>query len=120
VVRAYRNAAGALVLVELKTRKRHQTYPSDVIELSAQRVALAAQTGELVVSHAYVLTVRVDDHSEKYHRVSLMTVAAVIALATRREELLVGNVVPRPACFSAGCWCVRCKYSSSGSACFRD
>ena len=105
VDRAYRNAAGALVLVELKTRKRHRIYPSDVIELSAQRVALTAQKGEVVADHAYVLTVRVDDHSGKYHRVSLMTVTDVLALATRREELLAGNVMPRPGCFSAECRC---------------
>ena len=106
VDRAYRNAVGELVLVELKTRKRHRTYLSDVIELSAQRVALTAQTGEVVADHAYVLTARVDDYSGMCHRVSLMTVAAVIALAARRDELLAGNVVPRSGCFSKGCRCL--------------
>jgi hypothetical protein len=44
VDRAYSKRDGAIVLVELKTRRRLQSYPSDVIELSAQRVALVEQT----------------------------------------------------------------------------
>lgn len=105
VDRAYRNTAGVLVLVELKTRRVHRTYPSDVIELSAQRLALMAQTGEVVASHAYVLTVRTDGHPGKYHRVPLMTIGDVLALAVKREELLAGKREPRSACFPAMCRC---------------
>lgn len=105
VDRAYRKTAGVLVLVELKTRKAHRTYLSDVIELSAQRLALTAQTGEVVADHAYVLTVLTDGNPGKYHRVSLMTVTAVLALAARREELFAGKGEPRSACFPAMCRC---------------
>ncbi len=46
VDRAYRLEGGVLVLLELKTRGFNRPYRSDVIELSAQRVAIMKQTGE--------------------------------------------------------------------------
>ena len=46
VVRAYRVPSGGIVLLELKTRETDRPYLSDVIELSAQRAAIALQTGE--------------------------------------------------------------------------
>lgn len=54
LIEVYRDRAGRLTLVELKTRGRDAVYPSDVIELSAQRAALMAATGETVSAHAYV------------------------------------------------------------------
>ena len=48
VDRAYRDPAGVVTLVELKTRKAERVHLSDVIELSAQRYALKSQTGERV------------------------------------------------------------------------
>ena len=90
-----RNAAGAMVLVELKTRTSNRVYQSDVIELSAQRVALMGQIGEVVADHGYVLTVRPDGFRMEWHWVKLMTHADVIGSATRWRELLVGNVEPQ-------------------------
>ena len=55
VDRVYRNGANELVLLELKTRCASRAYLSDVIELSAQRIAVMAQTGEPVSGHGYVL-----------------------------------------------------------------
>lgn len=43
--RGYRNADGVIILVERKTRRLSCSYLSDIIELSAQRVAVQAQTG---------------------------------------------------------------------------
>ena len=54
VDRAYRNQAGVVTLVELKTREADRAYLSDVIELSAQRFALSSQTGEFVNAMGYV------------------------------------------------------------------
>lgn len=43
--RAYRAADGAIVLVELKTRWKNRAYATDVIQLSAQRMALEVRRG---------------------------------------------------------------------------
>jgi len=51
VDRAYRVEGKTLILVELKTRRSNRPYHSDVIELSAQRVALMRQTGDEVALH---------------------------------------------------------------------
>ena len=45
VDRAYRAGNGLIVLVELKTRQADRVHLSDIIELSAQRVALEGETG---------------------------------------------------------------------------
>ena len=103
VDRVYRNAAGALVLVELKTRTANRAHWSDVIELSAQRVALIGQTGEEVADHGYVLAERPDGFRVGWHWVKLMTHADVIGLATRWQELIAGNANPQPACSPGIC-----------------
>jgi hypothetical protein len=103
VDRAYRDAKGALVLVELKTRTVHRAYRSDVIELSAQRVALMAQMGESVADHAYVLTERPDGLRTGCHRVRLMEPVDLNALVARREKLLAGKVEPQPTCAPGMC-----------------
>lgn len=93
--RAYRTAAGVLVLIELKTRAASRAYGSDVIELSAQRLALAAQTGDVVADHAYVLTQYPDGRRTGWHLVRLLAHADVVALVLRRKELLAGSAEPR-------------------------
>jgi hypothetical protein len=103
VDRVYRNAAGALVLVELKTRTANRAYQSDVIELSAQRVALMAQTGEVVAPHAYVLMESPGVCRTGCQRVRLMAHIDLIALAARRQELFAGKVEPQPTCSSGMC-----------------
>ena len=103
VDRVHRKAKGALVLVELKTREVPRAYRSDVIELSAQRVALMAQTGESVADHAYVLTERPDGRRTGCHRVRLMEPVDLIALVARREKLLAGKAEPQPTCAPGMC-----------------
>lgn len=103
VDRAYRNARGKLVLVELKTREVNRTYWSDVIELSAQRFALSGQTGEAMADYAYILTERPDGRPTGFHRVQLMATADLIALVVRRQELLAGKNEPKQADFQRVC-----------------
>lgn len=103
VDRVYRNAAGALVLVELKTRNKNRTYQSDVIELSAQRVALMATTEDVVADYAYVVTERLDGRQMGWHRVKLMAHTDVIFLVIRRGELIAGKVEPQSPCSSGVC-----------------
>ena len=73
VDRVYRDRAGRLTLVELKTRGRDAVYASDVIELSAQRAAVIATTGETVSAHAYVLVRGTGGQGGRTHRVDLLT-----------------------------------------------
>jgi len=94
--RAYRMRSGELVLVELKTRRVSRPFPSDVIQLSAQKLALERQTGQIVAHHGYVVA-QTPDGAQEPHRVQLMTAEAVIAIAKRREAILAGAVNPRPA-----------------------
>lgn len=93
VDRAYRDGRGHLTLVELKTRDLDRVYLSDVIELSAQRAALAAATGETVHREAYVLVQ--GTHGRRAHRVALLTVGQVTALVERRQALMSGATQPR-------------------------
>lgn len=92
VDRAYRAQSGLIVLVELKTRQAARVHPSDVIELSAQRVALEGQTGEPVARVAWVV---VESQGRRTaHRVTLLPPRVVWDLAARREALLAGAESP--------------------------
>lgn len=106
--RGYRHRNGLITLVELKTRHVDRVYLSDVIELSAQRFALEAQTKEPVAPHAFVLIQQAGSKKKKSHRVELLTHAEVIALAARREAILAGEVSPQYAC--SGGLCDRCAF----------
>ncbi len=113
VDRVYRGRDGRLVLIELKTRRADRTYPSDVIELSAQRVAIAGQTGEDVAAHAYVVVQRPSGR-RTIHKVELLGSAEVDALARRREAILAGIVRPRFAC--APTLCKSCAFNDKCQA----
>ena len=94
--RAYRLPSGQLVLVELKTRWNGAPNFSDVIQLSAQRVALSAATGQTVAAEAFVLIARPDvRRSPVAHRVDLMSADQVVALVRRREAILADRISPR-------------------------
>lgn len=103
VDRAYRDRAGQLTLVELKTRNLNTVYPSDVIEMSAQRVALMAATGEPVRRQAYVVVQGADGQRMRAHRIDLLTQARVVALAERRQALLSGAEGARRTCIQGLC-----------------
>jgi hypothetical protein len=86
--RAYRRPNGVIVLVELKTRMIDRPHLSDVIELSAQRFALEAQTKDRVSDHGYVVVQRPTRQTKTAHRVRLLTGEEVMALIKRREAIL--------------------------------
>ena len=111
VDRAYRVESGAIVLLELKTRDIDRPYWSDVIELSAQRAAVELQTGATVADHAYVAVQRPGGVAPSVHRVQLMPISEVAALAERREAILSGRLAPSYA-RSAGV-CRRCAFARS-------
>lgn len=106
--RGYRNTKGMIILVELKTRHANRPYLSDVIELSAQRLAVQTQTGERVAEYGYVLIQRPGSKLRFPHRVNLLSTEEVIAVARRREAILGGKAVAQYAC-SQGL-CSRCGF----------
>ena len=85
------------MLVELKTRGVNRPYRSDVIELSAQRVAIMKQTGEAVARHGYVV-VQTGEGRRTAHKVTLLDGAEVEALVDRRKAILEGSVQPLRTC----------------------
>lgn len=102
--RAYRAADGSIVLVELKTRWRNRAYPTDVIQLSAQKMALEAQTGQRVELHAFVTVQEPTRAAEKHsHRVELLEPHEVVALHRRRQHVVAGRVAPRYASSTSAC-----------------
>jgi CRISPR-associated exonuclease Cas4 len=107
--RAYRMPSGLVVLVELKTRSVSRAFPSDVIQLSAQKLALERQTREVVAHHGYVVT-QMPDGARGAHRVQLISGEAVVALVRRREAILAGRINPRSVA-SVGV-CRNCAYRS--------
>jgi hypothetical protein len=92
VDRAYRSPGGLITLVELKTRAEDRVYASDVIEISAQRLALSSETGEVVVPFAFVVVESKSGRTSK--QVKLMSPDQVRKLADRRHDLLEGRLVP--------------------------
>jgi len=110
VDRAYRDQAGVLTLVELKTRNADKVYLSDVIELSAQRHALHSQTGEQVSEHGYVVVQRVGATRKRVHRVKLLGDEQFSLIVTRRERLLIQAEIPGPPRSAA--LCEHCAYRS--------
>lgn len=102
--RAYRAADGSIVLVELKTRWRNRAYLTDVIQLSAQKMALEAQTGQRVALHAFVTVQEPTKTAEKHsHRVELLEPREVLALHRRRQDVVARRVAARYADSASAC-----------------
>lgn len=97
---------GSLYLMEFKVRTQHRVYRSDIIELSAQRVAFSRSTGRPVSDIAYVCTevggVR------QTHRVTLLSERELVALNDRRLALLSGREQPRSC--EGYALCAHCAY----------
>lgn len=108
VDRAYRGRHEKITLVELKTRESDRVYPSDIIELSAQRLALEEETGERVERQGFVVVQ--SDARHRAHRVRLMSRHEVLILALRRVSLLDDGALPRPV--SSRRLCESCTYRS--------
>lgn len=104
VDRVYRRPNGLLVLVELKTRSRDRVYASDVIQLSAQKLAIERQTGDTVEPVAFVTVLQSAPRRRwKSHRVRLLDEGQVIALERRRKEILTLQAAPAYAASARAC-----------------
>lgn len=96
VDRVYRKPSGILVLVELKTRASPVVTRSDVIQLSAQRMAMEDELHATVADEAYVLIPRGHRGTSLIPLpVKLMAREEVEDLMRRRDALLRGLVEPR-------------------------
>jgi len=84
-----------LTLAELKTRPTHRIYQSDVIELSAQKLAFEQGAREVVNATAYVVTQNPETGSRHTHAVQLMSNTELTELAHRRNRILSGKELPR-------------------------
>lgn len=83
-----------IVLAELKTRRIATVYQSDIIELSAQRVAIEAATGRCVAKTAYVVIQYAGRRDRMVLEVPLLSVVQVISLARRLEDLRARRASP--------------------------
>lgn len=102
--RAYQGADGVIVLVELKTRWKSRPYLSDVIQLSAQKMALEGQMGLRVAEHAFVTVQRPTRSSgHRSHKVQLVPPSEIVELHRRREDVIAGRIVPRHAHSADAC-----------------
>jgi CRISPR-associated exonuclease Cas4 len=87
VDRVYR-MGGELELVELKTRESGSVYTSDVIELSAQRVAIQERTGEVVSRRGWVLIEHPVTRRRVARTVMLYEEDEVLRLRDRARDLV--------------------------------
>ena len=111
VDRGYRMRDGTIVLVEFQTRWVDQIFMSDVIQLSAQRMAVRGQTRRAVAPHGYVVVkTRSRNTRRTTHRVELMSEDEVAALARRREDILGGRIAPQYS--NSPKMCRRCGFRS--------
>ena len=94
VDRAYRLSSGLLVLMELKQRERVKSFPSDVVELSVQKLAIEASGNAKVASHAYVVCESPATRMRTPIRVALLTEDEIIQLRDRHVALKTGRVIP--------------------------
>lgn len=102
VDRVYRLPGGALVLVELKTRAQDSPYLTDIIQLSAQRLAIEGQTGEAVERYAFISVLRPNGRLRS-HRVRLLDLDEVSNLKRRHKAILDGHLRPSYAVSEASC-----------------
>jgi hypothetical protein len=95
VDRAYRLPSGLVVLVELKTRSPAAVRASDVIQLSAQRVAMEDELRVQVSDEAFVIFPGRHSAQPPARAVRLMSREEVEAMAARRRRLIDGLDRPR-------------------------
>lgn len=97
-----------LILMELKTRLTREMFLADVIELSAQRLAMQHSTKREVADYAYVLLLHPFLRTQTLRQVKLFSEETVVAMARRRQRLLDG--LTAPSMTTVHTRCNRCEY----------
>ena len=100
--RAYRSPRAGLVLIEFKRREKRRAYPSDVVELSAQRFVLR-QAGHVVSRRGFVVVILPDGTRSQALAVDLQDERQVLQRVSRLVELTERRVSPRGAIRPAVC-----------------
>jgi CRISPR-associated exonuclease Cas4 len=95
--RAYQSREFGLVLTELKRRRKARVYLSDLVELSAQKVAIERSTRRRVADFAYVVVENPATDARTPIGVKLLSEQHVASLARRHLELMEGRTSPRKA-----------------------
>lgn len=108
--RAYRTPSGLLVLIELKRRPGPRAYRSDVVELSAQRVAIENSTTHRVSDVAYVVVEHPHSKKRTCIPVQLLGQSEIIALAQRYRDISARRTIPIKA--ERHALCASCGYKT--------
>ena len=95
--RVYRTADGALVLTELKRRFKRQAYRSDVVELSAQKLAIERGAKRSVAATGFVVVEHPGTSERTPIRVTLLREDELTTLSRRYQLLVNGTVTPDKA-----------------------
>lgn len=95
--RAYRTADGILVLTELKRRLHAQAYRSDVVELSAQKLAIERGARRSVAATGFVVVEHPATRQRTPIPVALLREDELVALRRRYESLIDGTLAPGKA-----------------------
>jgi CRISPR-associated exonuclease Cas4 len=109
VDRAYHDGV-AMILMELKTRYHERVYASDIIEVSAQRLAVECSTGMRVHDFGYIVLQNPMKCRRTTLKISLLAQDEVVGLANR-QSLLIGRAFPPRRAGNPEC-CRRCEYQS--------
>lgn len=75
VDQVYKNPDGKLIIVDTKTRKKHQVFPDDVFQVSLYRLLVQYSQRKTVLDTAYIRTVVFLSNTRKtvkYHPITLM------------------------------------------------
>jgi len=108
--RAYRTPSGLLVLTELKRRPRPRAYRSDIVELSAQRVAIENSISQRVADVAYVVVEHPLSKMRTPIPVQLLGESEIVALAQRYRDISARRTIPIKAARHA--LCASCGYKT--------
>lgn len=96
----YRVLSGLHVLVDSKTRDKHQVFMKDIVQVSVYRVILI-RTGVRMADYAYFRVVTPD--GIEYHKRTLLDEAQVIEEFDRTQTLINGKATPSNAQHKAMC-----------------
>lgn len=96
----YRVLSGLHVLVDSKTRDKHQVFMKDIVQVSVYRVILS-RIGLKMADYAYFRVVTPD--GIEYHKRTLLDEAQVIDEFDRTQTLINGKATPSNAQHKAMC-----------------
>lgn len=92
--RGYMTSTHGIVLVDFKRRRLKRTYLSDIVEISAQRVAMIGAGVKKVAMHAYVVVIDPETNWKTAIRIQLENEASIAKRHVRYRAIRNGAVKP--------------------------